>query len=59
MVLRKMIPEGPLPFVLPHDAELRTFEDLFGPSDSESRLYQAYLELFQELFPDASPASVA
>ena len=57
MAAHEMIPEGSLPFVLPHDAELRTFEDLFGPSDSESPLYQAYLELFQELFPDASPAS--
>jgi len=45
-------------FALPHDDEFGTFEKLIsiGRNESGSLLYKAYVELFQSLFPSASPA---
>ena len=41
-------------FVLPHDDELETFEEVVGPKQTPL-LYKAYIELLQNLFPGVPP----
>jgi cellulose biosynthesis protein BcsQ len=49
-------PNATVLFALPHDDALGTFErPLRIGRDSDSRLYKAYIELFQSLFPDSAP----
>jgi Mrp family chromosome partitioning ATPase len=49
-------PNATVLFALPHDDALGTFErPLRIGWDSDSRLYRAYIELFQSLFPDSAP----